>query len=65
MTDPFLWHEAMDRIHVLTDQWTRAVEDHPVINSDPVLMNLAAIASGAMVTLYSAVVNRAPHMRAP
>jgi hypothetical protein len=62
--DDFSWHEAMDRAAMLADTYAHHVAEHPVIETNPELRNLADAALKAMFDLYQRLAQVAPHMKA-
>lgn len=50
--DPFLAHEALDRVSVLSQHWDNTIVDHPFIASYPKMQDDAKVISDLMGALY-------------
>ena len=55
MSDEFHEHEALHTAHVILDTWDNHVRNHPYVDADPELVELADKASDAMMALYRAI----------
>jgi len=58
--DPFHWHEALDRTHLISVFLETSLGDHPVIEGDPELRTLYESAAAALDTLYQTIGRKTP-----
>ena len=61
--DHFLWHEALDRASIVLGMLHDYVTEHPIVKSDPELLQLAEGAEEVLHDFYSAICKKAPHFR--
>ncbi len=58
--DPFHWHEALDRTHLVSVLLETSLADHPVIECDPELRRLYQSAAETLETLYQTIGRKTP-----
>lgn len=63
ITDPFAWHEALDRACIAMEHFHHFVMDHDVIQRDPELLKIADTASESLYRLYNTIASKAPHLQ--
>lgn len=63
ITDPFVWHEALDRSCIAMEHFHHFVMEHDVIQRDPELAKIADDVSTSLYRLYNTIAGKAPHMQ--
>ncbi|MCG6156982.1 hypothetical protein [Rubinisphaera margarita] len=58
--DPFHWHEALDRTHLISVFLETSLAEHPVIRNDAELRELYTAAFQAVETLYQTIGRKTP-----
>ena len=53
--DPFHWHEALDRAHIVASLFADFVEEHPAVRQTPALQKAARGLTDRLVGFYQFV----------
>ena len=58
--DDYHWHEALDRAHIMVEQFDALLLTHPVLEQDVALRQLAQEIADRLAALYQTIGTRAP-----